>query len=284
MNGTNSWSISNDEIIFEKKNSFTESKEKIPLITLLRVRNEELVIEDTLEHLSSFSDLIIAYDDSSTDKTLEILKSHPKVSLIIENKKWLPGIQDRLISETRHRGLMLQEARKRWDFRWCMCCDADERYIGKISELVNDNNSDEQVNCVRIKLFDAYITTNDNSPYERGTKLLNFRKYFGPERRDILMLWKNSENVRYIGSDSREPHIPNPIYSPHIIYCQHYGKSLSIEHWEATCDYYINHFPYEPYGKKWMARKGLAIHLKSDFDRRLFSWNDELFQSAITSF
>jgi hypothetical protein len=51
------------------------------------------------------------------------------------------------------------------------------------------------------------------------------------------------------------------------LYCQHYGKSLSVEHWEETCEYYMRHFPFDTYGRKWRDRKGRAIHTQSDFMR-----------------
>ena len=39
------------------------------------------------------------------------------------------------------------------------------------------------------------------------------------------------------------------------LYCQHYGKSLSVDHWEETCDYDVRHFPFETYGRKWLIEK-----------------------------
>ena len=60
-----------------------------------------------------------------------------------------------------------------------------------------------------------------------------------------------------------------------------YGKSLSVAHWEETCDYYIRHFPFETYGKKWTERKGQAIHTQSDFKRPLYEWGEALFANAV---
>lgn len=254
----------------------------MPLLSMIRVRNEELIIADTLEHLASFSDIIVAYNDASTDGTFEILKSHPKVGLVISNQRWLKSIEERQIAETRHRGLLLQEARRRWNFRWCLCADADERYIGDIRSFVTRPPEKQTPAGIRIQLFDAYMTPKDQSPHASGLPLINSREMFGPERRDILMLWKNSDAVIFRGLDSREPQVPGMIETR--FYCQHYGKSLSEEHWESTCNYYIDHFPYEPYGKKWTERKGKAIHSASDFGRPLFRWGDELFSNAITKF
>lgn len=282
MNGSdNQWTLSDHESIWFNE-SLTLTSDVIPLVVLLRVRNEELILEDTLEHLSSFADVIVVYEDASTDTTRRILRSHPKVGLIVENQRWQSGIEERLLSETRHRGLLLQEARKRWQFRWCMCCDADERYVGPIRDFVLAPGFNDLPDAVRIRLFDAYMTPGDSAPYQQGSSLLNFRKYFGPERRDILMLWKNTPEVKFRGLDSREPCVTGVEKAE--FYCQHYGKSLSVEHWEATCDYYINYFPYEPYGRKWLSRKGCAVHAESDFGRPLYLWGDDLFMNAVLNF
>lgn len=270
------------EHIWQRSTPYLTSDEPLPLVAMIRVRNEELILADSLEHLASLADIIVAYDDASTDNTNSILKSHPKVALIIENRRWLSSVEERQIAETRHRGLLLQETQARWNFRWCLCADADERYIGQIRAFVTMNVNESTPSGIRIRLFDAYLTPDDQFPYTTGSALVNFRKWFGPERRDILMLWRNSNSVEFFGLDAREPKVPGLIDVQ--FFCQHYGKSLSVAHWESTCDYYINHFPYEPYGKKWSARKGKAIHSTSDFGRPLFRWGEELFSNSITSF
>jgi glycosyltransferase involved in cell wall biosynthesis len=272
------WKLNKNEVLhFFNKKKLTQSNKPVPLVALLRVRNESLILQDTLQHLSEFCDYICAYDDASTDTTLDILKSHPKVILIIENKQWLPTTEDRLSSETRHRGILLQETRKKISFTWCMCCDADERYLGPIRTYVTENTKSKPKG-VRIQLFDSYLTHEDDLPYDTNKPLLNFRVFFGPERRDILMLWRNHRRVTFQGLDAREPFVPGQI-DVHF-FCQHYGKSLSYEHWEETCDYYVEHFPWEPYGTKWSARKGKALHHTSDFGKPLYAWGQSLFKNA----
>lgn len=279
MNGREeSWSLAATESIWQREDTGSKQTRKLPLLVLLRIRNEELILQDTLDHLAGFADVICAYDDASTDATRAILKAHEKVAMIVQNDEWQSSIDSRLLSETRHRGLLLQEARKRFDFDWCMCCDADERYVGPIREFVTAPIA-AQVNGVRIRLFDAYMTKNDDHPFEKGMKLLNFRRYFGPERRDILMLWKNREDVKFVGLDAREPIVATGVETD--FYCQHYGKSLSYAHWEATCDYYVKHFPWDPYGQKWNARKGKALHEQSDFGTALHAWGSDLFDAAV---
>jgi hypothetical protein len=83
----------------------------------------------------------------------------------------------------------------------------------------------------------------------------------------------------FAGGHEREPGEISRLRTD--LYCQHYGKSLSTEHWEETCDYYIKHFPFETYGRKWLARKWQAIHTQSDFMRPLYEWGEALFANAV---
>jgi glycosyltransferase involved in cell wall biosynthesis len=253
-------------------------KKKSLLVGITRVRNEALILRDTLDHVSEHVDAIVAYDDASTDSTLDILRNHPKVALIIRNTSWEPGIAERLSAETRHRGLLLQVARTRLNFDWTLCFDADERIIGDVRSFVGGASS-RTCNGVRIQLFDAYMTPDDQAPFVSGKNLLGFRRFFGPERRDILMLWRNLPRVQYKGLDAREPAGVDQVETR--FYCQHYGKAISLEQWEETCNYYVKHFPFETYGKKWLARKGTAIHQQSDFSRPLYEWGDALFNNAV---
>jgi hypothetical protein len=250
------------------------------LVVLLRVRNESQILPDTLAHLSSFADCICAYDDASDDDTFDLLMNCNKVNLIIRNNLWINDISGRLLAETRHRGLLLSVAKENFNFNWCMCADADERYIGDIKGFVNDLDFEDKPDGIRVSLFDAYMTEGDDNKYEDGNELLNFRKFFGPERRDILMIWKNHLDFKFVGLDSREPFLDQASLETKF-YCQHYGKSLSYEHWEKKCDYYSNYFPWESYGKKWHDRKGRALHEVSDFGRGLYEWGNDLFINSI---
>jgi hypothetical protein len=74
---------------------------------MTRLRNEALVLPDTLSYLGKEVDAIIAYDDASTDRRLDILRAHPKVALIVANGSWEEDIKARRLAEGRHRGLLL---------------------------------------------------------------------------------------------------------------------------------------------------------------------------------
>jgi len=248
------------------------------LVGITRVRNEALILSDTLEFVGRHVDAIIAYDDASTDRTLERLRSHPKVAWVIANEAWESNVSARRAAEHRHRQLLLQSAREQMSFDWMFCFDADERITGDLRGFLRGPVT-KDYDGVSISLFDAYMTPDDCAPYRFGQELLGFRRYYGPEQRDILMLWRNRPEVFFAEGHERQPGGIGRLRRG--LYCQHYGKSLSVEHWEETCDYYIKHFPFETYGRKWLARKGQAIHTQSDFMRPLYEWGDALFANAV---
>lgn len=246
---------------------------KIHILGLLTVRNESLILADTLGHLSQFTDGLVVFDDASEDNTLNVLESHPHVLKIVRNRKW---DSERVTAETKNRQAVL-EAALPFDPEWFFYADADERFIGDIKGFLTSSGAQE-FDGIRISLFDAYLTPDDQKPY-RGGPLLNFRSFFGPERRDILMIWKNRPDVAFKGLAIREPVVQGKIIAK--FYCQHYGKSLSVEHWEETCDYYMNFFP--PFAQKWKERKGKAIHVQSDFGTPLYRW-EEVMKNSIKIF
>ena len=248
------------------------------LVGMTRIRNEALILPDTLDHLANQVDAIVAYDDASTDDTVEILRKHPKVALIVANRSWEPDAEARKRAEGRHRGLLLDMARDELPHDWMFCFDPDERITGNVREFVSGLKTDPS-DAVRVQLFDAYMTPEDYAPYRPDRPLLHFRRFYGPEQRDILMLWRNRPDIHFA-----EGHGRHPVGMRNVkvdLYCQHYGKSLSVDHWEETCDYYIRHFPYETYGRKWEERKGKAIHTESDFNRPLYEWGETLFANAV---
>ena len=248
------------------------------LVGLTRVRNEALLLPDTLDYLAAHVDAIVAYDDASTDETVEILRAHPKVALIVANRVWEQDVAARKRAEGRHRGLLLDMARSELPHDWMLCFDPDERIAGDLRGFMESLGADP-CDALRVKLFDAYMTPEDQTPYTPDQTLLDFRKFYGPEQRDILMLWRNRPEIGFAEGDGRTPRGMTSVKTD--LYCQHYGKSLSVAHWEETCDYYIRHFPYETYGQKWEARKGKAIHTQSDFERPLYAWGEELFANAV---
>jgi glycosyltransferase involved in cell wall biosynthesis len=274
--GNGNWQLRASERIIKGNEALLGKKHL--LVGMTRVRNEALILPDTLDYLASQVDAILAYDDASTDATVEILRKHPKVALVVANQAWEEDVEARKRAEGRHRGLLLDLARRELPHDWMFCFDPDERVTGDLRGFVS-GLKDDDCDAVRVRLFDAYLTPGDHEPYTSDRQLLNFRRYYGPEERDILMLWRNRPEIGFAEGDGRTPRGMAEVKVD--LYCQHYGKSLSIAHWEETCDYYIRHFPYETYGQKWSARKGKAIHTRSDFGRPLYPWGEDLFANAV---
>src|SRR5260370_40027119 len=106
MPGSSSWRLRDGEQIIACNTSLLGHKHF--LIGITRVRNEALILQDTLDYVGKHVDAIVAYDDASTDRTLEILGGHPKVAVIVANRGWEADIEARRIAEGRHRGLLLQ--------------------------------------------------------------------------------------------------------------------------------------------------------------------------------
>ena len=234
--------------------------EKPQILGLTRVRNESKIIKDTLDHLSEFcSGGIYVYDDCSTDETALICENHPNVKCVIKGLSW-EGNREKAEFENRQ-ALLIKAQHYAKDNDWFVYLDADERIEFNWNLI---ETFDQNVIAVRMKLFDFYITPEDID------KKYTERKFLGPEYREIIMAFKNSNQLRYENADQREVSLGDGI----IInegFVKHFGKAISIDEWEKTCEYYSNHFP--KYSKKWNERKGKAIHYGvSDFENELITW------------
>ena len=231
---------------------------------ITRVRNEEAIIKDTLDHFGKICNAgIYVYDDVSTDKTVEICRTHPAVRDVIIGEVWNPN---RFDAEWQTRQAALARAQQDSP-DWLIYFDADERIEFDFNRLSDPEFAD--VDAIWMRLFDFYITAEDaHLPYSE-------RKWMGCEYRRIVMAFKNSPYLRYHIPDQRIVTLPPNARTIDAGYVKHYGKAISIEEWEATCDYYANHFP-EPYRTKWLNRKGKAIHTdKSDFGLPLIQWHEK---------
>ena len=240
------------------------------LIGTTRLRNEALVLRDTLDHVGRHADAIVAYDDASTDADAGHSPQSPEGRA--GPGKWVVG--------GGHQGapacgrpasrVLLQIARAQMQFDWMFCFDADERVTGDVG--VSPDVRPSGCDGARVRLFDAYMTPDDHAPYQPGRELLDFRRFFGPGRtRHPDALAEPS------AGDLRREHAREPGGLERVetgLYCQHYGKSLSVEHWEETCDYYIRHFPFDTYGRKWLDAKARRSIRQSDFMRPLYEWGD----------
>lgn len=236
------------------------------IIGITKIRNEEKIIQDTLNHWSKHCNGgIYVYDDKSTDNTVEICKAHSVVKKVIEGKIW---DKNRSKAEWQNRQTILKEAQKKaTSDDWFVYFDADERLFLKDWNLLM-NRKTLAISC---KLYDVYITPEDEHEMD-----YNKRNFVGPEYRIIPFFFRNSIYLQYSKLDQRVVTL-GPIKDiPVSGVIKHFSKGISVKHYEETCDYYINFFP--QYAEKWKQRKGKAIkkHYRSDFGNELIKFSDVL--------
>ena len=152
MSSPSRWRLRDSERFIEGNKDLVG--EQHDLVAITRIRNEALILPDTLDYLGEHVDAIIAYDDASTDETVEMLREHPKVALIIANQTWEQDVTARKLAEGRHRGLLLQLAREEMEFDWMLCFDPDERITSDVRGFVRGLSGDE-CDSVRVQLFDV---------------------------------------------------------------------------------------------------------------------------------
>jgi len=233
-------------------------------ITILsRLRNEELILPDFLNHIDKFGDEFWFFDDCSNDKSVEILRAHPKTKKVIRN--YFHNTNQTYV-QTAQRHILLEEAKAHSKNEWFMLIEPDERIEFDFSKIPNN----KEIGGIYFQLFDAYITKDNQEPY-MGQGLLNFRKYFGPEYREICFLFrKNMAQFDIAIPACRQPNISGTKIVSGLV--QHFGKAISIEQFQETCKYYMKSVPI--LSEKWEKRLGQAIHSKSDFDRPLMTWSE----------
>ena len=236
----------------------------IPITIISRIRNESLLLPDFLNHIDKFGSEFWFFDDASTDESYDILNSHPKTKCVIRNN--FHNINQTFV-QTAQRHLLLELAKKNTKNDWIMLIEPDEKVEFDFNKL--EEYDRQNVSGIFFKLFDSYITSEDQKPYKKGD-LSKLRKYFGPEYREICFLFKKDKAKFDLTMPAcRQPNIEgNTIVDGFV---KHYGKSLSIDHWNETVEYYIRSVPM--LAEKWMQRRGKAIHEKSDFGRELLTWD-----------
>jgi len=229
-------------------------RQNMKIVGITRVRNEENIILNTLNHVSNFVDEIYVYDDCSTDNTVDICKSHKKVKKVIEGTIWGSTSIQRRRAEGELRDIIYRES---------LYSNPDYVYYFDADEYEYPENLDFKYDTYSFRLYDFYITESDvNNNYLE-------REFMGPEYRDIIMMFKPNPNIKF--TDRQPIGVSKNIGFGG--YIKHYGKSISIEEWNKTCEYYVNTFG-SHYKDRWFPRIGKAVHSVSSFGNSFIKWED----------
>ena len=224
---------------------------------ITKVRNEGHIIRDTLDSWAEVCDAIHVYDDASTDFTRETCLEHPSVVEVISSSLQDP---DRERAEWTTRQTVLSSA-LRQGADWICYFDGDEQLEEfDISALDKD--------IVSLQLFDTYITEEDKDVDRTRYRQ---RRMVAPEFQPIPYFYRTTLPLEFKHPDQRILLFPEQLeFSGKV---RHWGKGISVEHFEKKCLYYSK---WPKYAEKWEARRGHAVHTESDFGNPLVPWEDIL--------
>ena len=119
------------------------SQQKLGVVALIAIRNEEQYLDGYFKHLRDFVDGFIVFDDNSTDRSLDLVKAESKVlSLIRRTESSRPHF-----FEIENRKALLTKAYE-VGAKWVLCCDADERFEQAFLIGLNRLTMEEPERCV----------------------------------------------------------------------------------------------------------------------------------------
>ena len=123
------------------------------IVCLIAVRDEEKYLPGFLYHLRDYVSGVIAFDDSSTDDTYEILKNSPIVLKILRRQDNSPyfshGVENRKA---------LIQAAIELGKKWALVADADMRFEKRfLEELPNVCSRAEEENVECVNIFRKYL-------------------------------------------------------------------------------------------------------------------------------
>jgi len=238
---------------------------------IAKARNESHIIWDTLDSWQQWCDAgIHVYCDNCTDsgQTARICSDHEAVAEVIESDLLDP---DRERAEWFNRRWVLHSAlRFSGKGDWIVYFDADEH----LEQFHLDVLKDPDLHAVACYSYDAYITPED----EHLSRFhYDQRRWVSEEYQFSPYFYRADQPLDFTKPDQRNIQLPEDSTYTLEGNVRHWGKGLSIEHWDEKCDYYTEIFG-PKYAAKWAARKGQAVKedMRSDFGLPLVLWEDIL--------
>lgn len=216
------------EKIFTAKSSVSPSKMRIDLYATCW--NEERIIPFFLRHYEPIVDRIVIFDDGSTDRSLELLATSPKVEL----RQLAPG-SSYVLQQMEELNRCWKESRGRAD--WVITCDMDEQiyhhrdlrdYLERCKnagvtilnpvgvDMVStdfpppDSTLTETVRlCVRTFLQDKFAVFDPNAideiNYTPGRHVAkSLGRLIFPEKREVKLLHYKNLSLAYVRWRSKE--------------------------------------------------------------------------------
>lgn len=131
-------------------------------------KDESDVIEATLRHLRTQVDLVVVYDNDSTDGTRELIHD----LALNTTDGWLDVEQDTIVGYYQSQKMThVAELLRNRGFDWVVPCDADEVWysaFGRVGDILDGASAN--VGIVEAELYDHVATASDpgdGSPIER---------------------------------------------------------------------------------------------------------------------
>lgn len=151
-------------------------KKDIELICIMCIHNESLNLGMCIKHLNKYVDKFVIFDDESTDNSVEILKTFPKVvEIISEGPKGEHKWRERYNRET-----VLRKAKEISDAKetWVLCIDPDERFekrfLKNIKKIIK-NNPGKAINIHFRELWNNIYQYRNDGVWDTKNKTLLFQ-------------------------------------------------------------------------------------------------------------
>jgi len=218
------------------------------LVGLTRVKNEEMMMQEHLDHMAKFCDSICVYDDRSTNGTLEIIKNHPKVKKILRtSKRWKPkpvGTVKDPLELWKKNQKMLNAARRSLKPDWFIFLDIDEFFDEDLLRDLPKLLKTKDYDAICFQMYDFFITEKDKDKPYKGD-IQSIRSYAGTEYRDQLFLFRNISGLYFKEAAHKEPigfKNDRILYTKYKI--KHYGKAKSVEDYYQKSKHYLKYRPH----------------------------------------